>query len=145
VTRLAAGLAGAAALLFAGLCGARADEGRGEVVFQRCYACHSVKAEEKNLQGPSLRDVLGRRAGTVPGFEYSAAMIDAGANHRLVWTRKTLDAFLADPQRLVPGTSMSMPPLRGPADRRDVIDYLAQNAKAPRGASGNPPTRKISR
>jgi cytochrome c2 len=141
VTRLTAGLA-AAALLLAGLPEARADAGRGQVVFQRCYACHSVKAEENNLQGPSLSGVLGRRAGTVPGFEYSPAMIEAGAKHRLVWTRKTLDAFLADPHRFVPGTSMSMPPLRDPVDRRDVIDYLAQNAKGPRGAAEtSPPTR----
>ena len=142
MTRLAAGLTGAAALLLAGLSGARADAGRGQVVFQRCYACHSVKAEENNLQGPSLRGVLGRRAGTVPGFEYSPAMIEASAKRRLVWARKTLDAFLADPQRFVPGTSMSMPPLRGAVDRRDVIHYLAQNAKGPRGAAEtSPPTR----
>jgi cytochrome c2 len=142
VTRLAAGLAAAAAALLAWLSGARADAGRGEVVFQRCYACHSVKAEEKNLQGPSLRGVLGRRAATVPGFEYSPAMVEAGAKRRLVWTRKTLDAFLADPQRFVPGTSMSMPPLPGPTDRRDVIDYLAQNPKASRAGAGGPsPTR----
>ena len=142
MTRLATGLAGAAALLLAGLSGARADAERGQVVFQRCYACHSVKAEENNLQGPSLSGVLGRRAGTVPGFEYSPAMIEAGAKRRLVWTWKTLDAFLADPHRFVPGTSMSMPPLRDPVDRRDVIDYLAQNAKGPRGAAEtSPPTR----
>ena len=142
MTRLTAGLAAAAALLLAGLSGARADAGRGQVVFQRCYACHSVKAEENNLQGPSLSGVLGRRAGTVPGFEYSPAMIEAGAKRRLVWARKTLDAFLADPQRFVPGTSMSMPPLRGAVDRRDVIHYLAQNAKGPRGAAEtSPPTR----
>jgi len=138
VTRLAAGLAGVAALLLAGLTEARADAGRGQVVFQRCYACHSVKAEENNLQGPSLRGVLGRRAGTVPGFEYSPPMIETGARRRLVWTRKTLDAFLADPQRFVPGTSMSMPPLRGPVDRRDVIDYLAQAGKASHGRVGTP-------
>ena len=142
MTRLTAGLAAAAALLLAGLPGARADAGRGQVVYQRCYACHSVKAEENNLQGPSLRGVLGRRAGTAPGFEYSPAMIEAGAKRRLVWARKTLDAFLADPQRFVPGTSMSMPPLRGAVDRRDVIHYLAQNAKGPRGAAEtSPPTR----
>jgi cytochrome c2 len=142
VTRLAVGLAAGAALLLASPSGARADAEHGKVVFQRCYACHSVEDGNNTLQGPNLRGVVGRRAGTVPGFEYSPALIELGAKRRLVWTRKTLDAFLADPQLFVPGTSMSMPPLREPAARRDVIDYLEQAAKAPRGGTETPsPTR----
>ena len=142
MTRLAAGLSAGAALLLASLSSASADPKHGKVVFQRCYACHSVEQGENTLQGPNLLGVLGRRAGTVPGFEYSPALIEAGARRRLVWTRKTLDVFLADPQLLVPGTSMSMPPLREPAERRDVIDYLDQIAKAPRRGAGTPsPTR----
>ena len=101
-----------------------ADPVRGERVFQRCYACHSVLAGEDNLPGPGLRCVLGRRAGTRPGFEFSPAMIEAGAAHGLVWTRATLDAFLVDPRSLVPGTVMGIPGLPGAEDRRDVIDYL---------------------
>ena len=104
---------------------AHADPVRGERVFQRCYACHSVVAGEENLPGPSLRCVLGRRAGTVPGFRYSPAMLGAGAAQGLVWTRDTLDVFLVDQQRLVPGTVMWIPPLAIPDDRRDLIDYLA--------------------
>jgi cytochrome c len=104
---------------------AHADPARGERVFQRCFACHSVVAGEENLPGPSLRCLLGRQAGTLPGFRYSAAMIEAGAAQGLVWTRTTLDAFLADQQRLVPGTAMWIPPLTVPEDRRDLIDYLA--------------------
>ena len=104
---------------------AHADPVRGERVFQRCYACHSVAAGEENLPGPSLRCVLGRRAGTLPGFRYSPAMIEAGAAQGLVWTRDTLEAFLVDQQRLVPGTAMWIPPLAAPDDRRDLIDYLA--------------------
>jgi len=103
---------------------AHADPVRGERVFQRCYACHSVLAGEENLPGPSLRCVLGRRAGTLPGFRYSSAMIDAGSARGLVWTRATLDTFLVDPRGLVPETAMSIPGLPAAEDRRDVIDYL---------------------
>ena len=106
--------------------GSRADPIRGERVFQRCYACHSVVAGEDRLPGPNLRGVLGRRAGTAPGFEFSPAMIKAGAARGLVWTRAALDAFLADPQGMLPGTTMTMPGLPDADDRRDVIDYLEQ-------------------
>ncbi len=114
------------ALLLAALPGSRPDLLRGERVFQRCYACHSVVAGEDNLPGPNLRGLLGRRARMLPGFEFSPAMLEAGTARGLVWTRETLDAFLADPQRVVPGTAMGTPGLPDPGDRRDVIDYLAQ-------------------
>ncbi len=55
------------------------DAEKGERVFQRCYSCHSVVAGENKLQGPNLRGVIGRTAGTLPGFEYSPATIGAGA------------------------------------------------------------------
>jgi len=119
---------------------ARADPARGERVFQRCYACHSVVAGEDKLPGPNLRCVLGRRAGTLPGFEFSPAMVEAGAAGGLVWTRATLDRFLADPQAALPGTAMGMPGLPGAEDRRDVIDYLERAgpcAGAPRGQAGS--------
>jgi cytochrome c2 len=51
-------------------------------------------------------------------------MVEAGAGHGLVWTRETLDAFLVDPQALVPGTAMWIPSLTAAGDRRDLIDYL---------------------
>ena len=120
---------------------AQADPARGERVFQRCYACHSVVAGEDKLPGPSLRCVLGRRAGTLPGFEFSPALIEAGAARGLVWTRATLDRFLADPQALLPGTTMGMPGLPGVEDRRDLIDYLESAGPcggAPRGQAGSP-------
>jgi cytochrome c len=115
-------LAGGAATLV-WLAPLRADPGRGERIFQRCFACHSVVAGDDRLPGPSLRGVVGRRAGSLPGFRYSPALVDAGARG-LVWTRETLDAYLADPQAFVPGTEMGLPPLRAADDRRDVIDFL---------------------
>ena len=102
---------------------AGADAGRGERVFQRCYACHSVLPAETTLPGPNLRGVVGRRAGTLPGFRFSKAMVEAGGRG-LVWSRETLDAYVTDPLALVPGTEMVIPGLRDPQDRADLIDYL---------------------
>jgi cytochrome c len=124
IGRGAAGLA-ALALVAASPSGGLAAAARGERVFQRCYACHSVQAGEERLPGPNLRCVLGRRAGTRAGFEFSPAMVAAGAARGLVWTHATLAAFLADPERVVPGTTMALPSLPAPDDVRDVIDYLA--------------------
>lgn len=119
------------AVTAAGLAPAGGDPARGEHVFQRCFACHSVVAGEDQLPRPNLRAAIGRRAGTQPGFRYSPALIEAGARG-LVWTRATLDAYLADPERFLPGTAMAMPGLTVAADRHDVIDYLQQSGPTPR-------------
>jgi cytochrome c len=110
---------------------AASDPVHGERVFQRCYACHSVAPGEDNLAGPNLRCILGRRAGTLPGFRFSPAMSEAGVIRGLVWTREALDAFLIDPQRVIPGTAMWIPELAVPEDRRDLIDYLEHVASCP--------------
>jgi cytochrome c len=104
--------------------GVHADAARGERVFQRCYACHSVVAGEDKLPGPNLRCVIGRRAGMLAGFEFSPAMVAAGADRGLTWTRPALETFIRDPQALVPGTTMGPPALAGADDVRDVVDYL---------------------
>jgi len=140
VIRSAAGSLGLLALLVFSLRHAAGAPVRGERVFQRCYACHSVVAGEDNLPGPILRCVLGRPAGTLPGFRFSPAMVAAGATTGLVWTRATLDAFLVDPLRLIPETAMSMPGLPGAEDRQDVIDYLERAGPCPAAAS--PPAPK---
>jgi len=115
-------LVGGAAML-AWLSPLRAHSARGERVFQRCFTCHSVVPGEDRLPGPSLRGVIGRRAGTLPGFRFSPALVETGARG-LVWTRETLDTYLADPSLVIPGTEMGMPRLRETDDRRDVIDFL---------------------
>jgi len=108
--------------------GSHGDPARGERVFQRCYAWHSVVSGEHGLPGPNLHGVLGRRAGTLREFRFSLAMVEAGTKRGLVWTRATLDQFLADPQRVVPGNEPTFPDAD---DRHDMIDYLEQ-ASAPR-------------
>jgi len=126
LARAAAMLAVALACLKPAMAAAEADAARGERVFQRCYACHSVDPNETaKLQGPSLFQVLGRPAAHVAGFDYSDAMKAKGAAG-LIWTPEALDAFIADPEAFVPGTLMGLPPLRSEQDRADLVAYLAR-------------------
>jgi cytochrome c len=85
-------------------------------------------AGENKLQGPNLRGVIGRTAGTLPGFEYSPATIGAGRGG-LMWDEKTLDAYLVNPEAMIPGTMMGPVQLDDPADRQDVIAYLKKSAE----------------
>jgi cytochrome c len=104
---------------------ARADE-PGEAVFKRnCSICHSVEPG-KNKIGPSLAGVVGRKAGSVPGYSYS----DANKKSGLTWDEATLDKYLTDPRAVVPGTKMLFAGLKNPADRKAVIAYL-KHAGAP--------------
>jgi cytochrome c len=110
--------------------GAHAEDGdaaRGQRVFQYCYACHSVDPNEKaQLQGPTLYHIIGRPAASLTGFDYSDAMKTRAATG-LTWDAATLDAYVADPPAIVPGTRMSAPPLRDAQDRADLIAYLARS------------------
>jgi cytochrome c len=109
------------ALLFVALCAsspvAAADAVRGEALYNsRCIACHSPDA---NRVGPMHRGVVGRRAGSVPDFNYSGAVRNAG----VVWDGETLDRWLADPRAFIPGQRMNFK-VADPADRADLIAYL---------------------
>ena len=97
----------------------------GERIFQRCFSCHSVDPAERNLSGPNLHGVFGRRAGTLEDFEYSPAMRGAGARG-LIWTPETLDRYLTEPEDFIPEGRMSGVRLRDPDQRRVLIEYLAQ-------------------
>ncbi len=108
---------------------ANADAAHGQQVFQRCAACHSVATNAPAMPGPNLKTVIGRRAGTLPGFEYSSAMVDAGKSDNIIWARDTLDKYLTDPDDVVPGTAMRLGFQLTANDRRDVIDYLEQVGK----------------
>jgi cytochrome c len=91
----------------------------GEQVYARCAACHSPAY---NRTGPKHCGLLGRPAGSVKGFDYSPAMRQS----KLVWSEKTLDAFLTDPTRAVPGTTMGYAGIPDTADRANLIAYLKQ-------------------
>lgn len=98
---------------------ARAEDSvqRGMALYQtRCSACHS---SDRNRAGPAHRGVVGRRSGSVQGYDYSPALKASG----LIWTRENLDRWLANPERVVPGQKMgySVPDA---GDRSDIIAYL---------------------
>jgi cytochrome c len=101
---------------------ARAQDAQaGQVVFRSfCGSCHMVKPG-MTLVGPSLFEVVGRKAGTAPNYtKYSPANRDSG----LVWTPEELDKYLTSPRDVVPGTTMVFPGLKSPKQRADLIAYL---------------------
>jgi cytochrome c len=101
---------------------AAADTARGELLGLACAACHRFKAEEGTLIGPPLQGVFGRPAASIAGFDYSPALRASG----LVWTPRSLEAWLANPSGFVEGTTMAFTGYRSAEDRRDLIAYLLQ-------------------
>jgi cytochrome c len=93
----------------------------GATVFrQRCQACHTVVAVKPSLLAPNLAGVVGRKAASLP-FNYSAALKRSG----LTWDRNSLDRYLAAPNRLVPGTRMTVS-LSDTQQRAALIAYLSR-------------------
>jgi cytochrome c len=109
----------AAALLVAAGTAAGADAAHGEQLYSRCAACHAL---DYDRVGPRHCDLVGRSAGSVPGFEYSPAM----KRSKLIWNKENLDRFLADPARVVPETTMTYAGVPDPQERADLIAYLAK-------------------
>jgi cytochrome c len=100
-----------------------ADAAHGETVFKQCKICHQVGPGAKALVGPEQNNLIGSKAGSRPGFNYSPAMKEAGEKG-LVWTEENIDKYLENPKALVPGTKMVFAGLKKPEDRADVIAYL---------------------
>jgi cytochrome c len=98
---------------------AAGDPTAGENVFaSHCAVCHATTPGEKKI-GPSLGGIAGSKSGTVPGFDFSAAMKDAN----VTWDDANLDKFLVNPAGFVHGTKMFVN-LPSEADRQNVIAYL---------------------
>lgn len=93
---------------------------RGATLFrQRCGSCHVATPNARSSMGPNLAGVVGRRAGTIAGYNFSNGMKQSG----LTWTPQTLDAFLTAPARTVRGTRM-MTSVTNAADRQAIVAYL---------------------
>lgn len=98
------------------------DAAAGEKAFMVCRACHQIGPTAKNGLGPELNGVVGRKAGTVAGFNYSEANKTSG----LTWDEPTLAKYLANPQAVVPHTKMIFVGIKDPQKVKDVIAFLAQ-------------------
>jgi cytochrome c len=124
VAMAALALALLGSIVLGGTARAEGDVAKGEVKFKECAACHKLEAGANNV-GPSLHGIIGRPAGGLPDFRYSPAIKRSG----ITWTADTLDAFIKEPQAMVPANRMPYAGLANPADRADLVAYLQKAAK----------------
>ena len=119
---LAMVVAAGMALAIAPAWSAKPTADRGQQVFQACVACHSLRPDQ-NMTGPSLAGIWNRKAGSLASFpRYS----DALKSSNIVWTDKTLDEWIEDPQHLVPGNDMPFPGIKNAQQRADLLAYLKE-------------------
>ncbi len=100
---------------------AEGDAAKGKKVYNKCKACHSLKAGKKKL-GPSLHGVYGRVSGTLEGFKFSTAMKEAA----ITWDDTTLDAYLAAPKKYIPKNKMVFVGVKKAPDRENLLAYLKE-------------------
>ena len=102
---------------------AAGDAAEGEKVFsQKCAVCHKIGEGAKNFVGPELNGIIGRKAGSLPDFNYS----DANKSSGITWDEATLNEYLTNPKAKVPGTKMIFAGLPKESDRENVVAYMSQ-------------------
>ena len=106
--------------LAAGPAFADGDAAKGEKVFKKCKACHTIEQGGKNKVGPNLFGIVGKKSASVEGYKYSKAMQNAD----LTWDDATLSEYLKKPKAFVKGTKMSFAGLKKESDRENLIAYL---------------------
>ena len=103
--------------------GARAqDVAAGEKSFNKCRSCHQVGETAKNGVGPLLNGLFGRKAGTVPGYSYSAQNRDSG----ITWDEAVFAEYIKDPKAKIPGTKMAFAGIKNDKEIADLTAYLKQ-------------------
>ncbi|SPO25546.1 probable CYTOCHROME C [Ustilago trichophora] len=102
------------------------DAKKGAGLFKtRCAQCHTLGAGEPNKVGPNLHGLFGRKSGTVDGFSYTQANINAG----ITWNEETLFEYLENPKKYIPGTKMAFAGLKKDKDRNDLVTHLREATK----------------
>jgi cytochrome c len=107
---------------------AQGDVNKGEKIFKKCAACHSINKGGPNKIGPALYNVVGRKVGGLEDYRYSKTLASYGKE----WSFEELNGFLIKPAAYLKGTKMSYAGLRKEADRASVIKYLNQNSDNPK-------------
>ena len=106
--------------------GAEGDPARGEKVFAKCRACHTVAQGARHKVGPNLYGMFGRQAAAAEGYRrYSKGLKTAG----FAWDAELLDRYLTSPRKMIKGGRMVFPGLKKARDRADVIAYLMRATK----------------
>ena len=112
-----------ACLFLAGSASAHAqDVAAGENSFKKCLPCHRLGPDAKNLVGPVLNGLEGRKSGTVEGYNYT----DANKNSGITWDDKTFAEYITDPRAKIPGTKMVFAGIKNEKERADLWSYLKQ-------------------
>ena len=99
-----------------------ADTEAGQKAFAKCKICHAVEAGGRNTAGPNLHGIFGRKAGTLDGFSYSAAMKNSG----IVWDDESMAKYLRDPRGSMPGNKMAFPGVKNDEEMANLLAYLHQ-------------------
>jgi len=99
----------------------------GEKVFKKCSSCHMITSGGKNMIGPNLWSVLGRKTGSVSGYKYSKALAAYGKE----WTFGEMNGFLTKPSAYIKGTKMAFAGLRSEKDRASVILFMNSKSDSP--------------
>ena len=101
-----------------------ADAAKGKKVYNKCKACHALKAG-KNKVGPTLHGLFGRKAATGPNFKYSKAMKTSG----VTWDEESLRAYLKKPRKFIKGTRMAFAGIKKKKQMDDLVAYLKEATK----------------
>ena len=101
-----------------------ADAAKGKKVYNKCKACHALKAG-KNKVGPTLHGLFGRKAATVPNFKYSKAMKTSG----VTWDEESLRAYLKKPRKFIKGTRMAFAGIKKEKQMDNLVAYLKEATK----------------